>query len=157
MKRVSIIFLFILTIISYQNVIFASYNSEALVEELHQEVERVFKERSKIWNQLLMGQYVSIDEIEEDLNEFIVGPLLKLDIEMFEHMLNNPTSYEGISNVSVKSIYVVKNSLNRVKLECIMLWDISGYENEYTEEIKYIVEMENIKDRWMLSNYQISE
>lgn len=157
MKRLSIIFLFILTIISYQNVIFASYNSEALVEELHQEVDRVFKERSKIWNQLLMGQYVSIDEIEKDLNEFIVNPLLKLDIEMFEEVLNNPTSYEGISNVTVKSIYVVKNSLNRVKLECIMLWDISGYENEYTEEIKYIVEMENIKDRWMLSNYQISE
>jgi len=157
MKRVSIIFLFVITIISYQNVIFASYNSEALEEELHKQVQMVFKERSRIWNQFLMGQYLSIYEMKEDLKEVVADPLLKSDMDMFEHMLNNPTSYEAISNVTVKNIYIVKNSSNKVKVETIILWDVSGYEKEYTEEVKYIVEMVKSKDNWLLSNYDISK
>jgi len=157
MKRVSIIFLFVITIISYQNVIFASYNSEALEEELHEQVQWVFNERSKMWNQFLMGDYLSIYEMKEDLKEVVADPLLKKDMEMFEYMLNEPTSYEEISNVTVESIYIVKNNLNKAKLEVIILWDVSEYENEYTEEVKYIVEMVKIKDKWLLSKYDISE
>lgn len=157
MKKVSIIFLFIITIISYQNVIFASYNSEAFEEELHQQVGQVFKERSRIWNQFLMGQYVSISEMKEDLDKFITDPLLKSDVEMFDQMLNNPTSYEEISNVIIKSIYIVKSSSNKVQLEAKAVWNVSGYENEYMEEIKYIVEMEKVNDNWLLSDYEVSE
>jgi len=157
MKRVSIIFLFVITIISYQNVIFASYNSEALEEELHKQVQMIFEERSRIWNQFLMGQYLSIYEMKEDLKEVVADPLLKSDMYMFEHMLNNPTSYEAISNVTVKNIHIVKNSSNKVKVETIILWDVSGYEKEYTEEVKYIVEMVKNKDNWLLSNYDISK
>jgi len=159
MRRVSIVFLFIMItiIISYQNVIFAAYSSEALEEELHQQIEQTFKERSRIWNQFLMGQYSSIDEVKKDLKKSIANPLLKSDIEMFEQMLNNPTSYEGISKVTLKNISIVNNSLNEVELKIILLWDVMGYENEYSEEIEYKVKMKKRKDGWLLSSYEISE
>lgn len=157
MKKASIAFLFIIILISYKNVIFASYNSEVFGEELHHHVERVFKERSEIWNKILMGQYIHINEIEEDLNKIIVSPLLEFDVEIFEQILNNPTSYEAISDVTIKNIYIVKSGFNQVELKTTIIWDVIGYDNEYTEEVKYIVKMEKIKDNWFLSNYEISK
>ncbi len=157
MKKFFAIFLSILIIFSYQSVIFASYNNETFEEELHQQVDLVFKQRSRIWNQFLIGQYSSIDEINKDLKEFITDPLLKSDMKMFKEIINNPASYEEISDVSVKSIYPIKNSLNKIEFEATLLWKVSGYQNKYTEEIKYIVKMEKIKNKWLLSDYEVSE
>lgn len=157
MKRIAIIFLLALTIISSQNIIFASYNSEVLEEELYQHVEHVFKERSRVWNQFLLGEYRSVAEIKEDLNGFIADPLLDSDLEMFEEMLNNPGSYEGISNVSIKNLSLINSSLNKATLEVQALWNVSEYEHEYTEEVLYSVAMERIEDRWLLTDYQLGE
>jgi len=95
--------------------------------------------------------------VKKDLKKSIANPLLKSDIEMFEQMLNNPTSYEGISKVTLKNISIVNNSLNEVELKIILLWDVMGYENEYSEEIEYKVKMKKRKDGWLLSSYEISE
>lgn len=157
MKRLSIIFLLVITIISSQNVIFASYNREVLEEELYQHVENVFKERSRVWNQFLLGQYLSITEIEEDLKQFITEPLLKSDVAMFNEMLKNPGSYEEIADLSIKNLYVIHSGLNKVTLRALVIWDVVEYENEYSEEVEYVVEMEKIKDRWLLRDYQLSQ
>ncbi len=156
MKRVFVIFLFIVTMISYQNVIFASYSNDTFKEELHKEVETLFKERIRVWNQFLIGEYLSIYEIEKELKEFTVYPLLKDDMEMYKEMIFEPRSFEMISKVKVKDISIIKNSSNKVKLEARVLWDVSGYVNDYSEEILYSVELEKVKDKWMLSNYKIN-
>lgn len=157
MRRVAIIFVFIVAIISYHNVIFASYNSEVIEEELHQQVEQIFQKRSRIWNQFLIGQYTSVAQLEEELKIIVTNPLFKSDVKMFEQMLSSPTSYEGICDVSIQNIDTIKNNSKKAKLEVVILWEIEGYENNYNEEIKYIVEMEKYRENWLLSNYEVSE
>lgn len=155
MRKFTIVLAFIITIITCHNFIFASYSNDTLETELYMRVEESFYQRTKIWNKLLAGQYTSSPQLEEDLKKVITEPLFGLDMKMFKEILANPTSYEGICNVLVKDIYIVKNSFKKTVLEVLILWEIEGYENNYNEEIKYIVEMKREKNGWLLSNYEI--
>lgn len=65
MKRVIIIIIFIITIITCHNFIFASYNNKTTEQELYRQVEQVFCERTKIWNNFLIGQYTSLSQLEK--------------------------------------------------------------------------------------------
>ncbi|ABW18739.1 hypothetical protein [Alkaliphilus oremlandii] len=156
MKRVFMIFLFIIMIVSYENVIFASYNEEVFEEDLYHQVDGIFKERIRIWNNFLTGQYISTDKIEEDLKNFISYPLIEEEIEMYEKMVAEPTSFEMISKVYIKDIDVIQNKLNTVQLEATVLWDVLGYLDNYTEELNYWIELKRVNDRWMLSDYKIN-
>ena len=72
-------------------------------------------------------------------------------------MLSVPTSYEGISDVSILDIRAVKNSFEKAILEVLILWEVEGYENNYNEEIEYIVEMKKDRGNWLLSDYKINK
>lgn len=156
MKKITIVLVFIITIILYHNFIFASYDSIASEDELYTHVEQVFNERTKIWNNILIGEYLSISQLEKELEIIITDPLLKSDMKMFKQMLSTPTSHEGISNVSIKNINIIKNSVEKVILEVLILWEIEDYENNYDEELGYIVEMKKNGSNWLLSDYKIN-
>lgn len=156
MRKVIIIFIFIIAIITCHNFIFASYN-KATEQELHKQVEQALYERSRIWNNFLTGQYISLFQLEEDLKKIITDPLFEADMKMFKQMLSFPTSYEGISNVSVQNINIIKNGFEKVILEALILWEIEGYENNYSEEIGYVIEMKRDKGNWLLSDYNIGK
>lgn len=157
MKKVIVILIFIIAIITCHNFIFASYNSKTIEQELYKQVEQVFYERTKIWNNFLIGQYTSLSQLEKELEVIVTNPLFKSDMKMFKQMSSVPTSYEGISNVSIQSIHTIKNSFEKAVLEVLILWEIEGYENNYNEEIKYIVEMKKDRENWLLSDYKINK
>lgn len=157
MKKVLVIFLFLFIIISYQNVIFASYNNEAFEEKIQPHVQQAFKGRSKVWNQFLDGEYKSVDEIEVELETFVADPLLKSDIKMFEKMIKDPMSFEQISSVYIKDITIIKNSKDVVTLDTVVIWTVLDYLETYEEKVRYTVEMKKNKDKWFLSNYEISK
>lgn len=155
MKRIFIISILIIGIITWHNFIFASYSNETFEQELFEQVKQVFYQRTRIWNNLLAGQYTTLLQVEEELGDIITNPLLELDMKLFRQILDSPTSYEGISSISIKDICIIKNSFKRVDLEIVVLWEIEGYENNYNEEIKYSAQMEKIKEKWLLSDYKI--
>ncbi|NMA03790.1 MAG: hypothetical protein GX925_03685 [Clostridiales bacterium] len=155
MKKVFIIFTFII-VIACHNFIFASYNGKTTEQELYKQVKRIFCERARIWNNYLIGQYTSLAQLEEELETVVTNPLFRADMEMFEQMLSVPTSYEDISGVSVQDVHVIKNNFRGAVLEASILWEIEGYENNYKEEIEYIVEMKKDGENWLLSDYKIN-
>ena len=155
MKKAIIIFTFIIAITCH-NFIFASYNAKTSEHELYKQVEWVFCERAKIWNNFLTGQYTSLSQLEEELKVIVTDPLFKEDMKMFKQMVSVPTSYEGISNVSVRDVHTVRNSFEKAVLDVLILWNVEGYENNYDEEIEYIVEMKKCGSNWLLSDYKIS-
>ncbi len=157
MKRVIIIIIFIITIITCHNFIFASYNNKTTEQELYRQVEQVFCERTKIWNNFLIGQYTSLSQLEKELEEIVTNPLFKSDMKMFKQMLSIPTSHEGISSISIQDISTIKSSFEKAVLEVLILWEIEGYEDNYNEEIKYIVEMKRDRGNWLLSDYKINK
>ena len=76
-------------------------------------------------------------------------------MKIFKQMLSVPTSYEGISSVSIQNIRIIKNNFDKVILEVLILWEVAGYEDNYNEEIKYIIDMKKHKEKWLLSDYKI--
>lgn len=76
---------------------------------------------------------------------------------MFKQMLSIPTSHEGISSISIQDISTIKSSFEKAVLEVLILWEIEGYEDNYNEEIKYIVEMKRDRGNWLLSDYKINK
>lgn len=157
MKKVLVIFLFLFIIISYQNIIFASYNNEALEEKTQPHVQQAFKGRSKVWNQFLNGEYRSVDEIKGELETFIADPLLKSDVKMFGKMMKDPMSFEQISSVFIKDISIIKNNKDVVILDTVVIWTVLDYSETYEEKLRYTVEMKKNKDKWFLSDYEISK
>lgn len=157
MKKVIVIFIFITVILICHNFIFAYYNGKTTEQELYKRVEQVFCERANIWNNFLFGQYTSLSQLERELRGIVTDPLFKSDMKMFEQMLSAPTSCEGISDVSILGIHGVKNSFEKAILEVLILWEIEGYENNYNEEIEYIVEMKKDRGNWLLSDYNINK
>ena len=157
MKKVIVIFIFITVILTCHNFIFAHYNGRITEQELYKRVEQIFYKRSNIWNNFLIGRYTSLSQLEKELREIVTDPLFKSDMKMFKQMLSIPTSYEGISDVSILDIHAVKNSFERAVLEVLILWEIEGYENNYNEEIEYIVEMKRDRGNWLLSDYKINK
>lgn len=155
MKRIIIVLLSIILPIAFNNFIFASYNNEVFQEQLYGEVEQVFSKRSNIWNSLLAGQYISLEELEEELKTIVTGPQLEADIKTFKQILMEATFYEGICSMSIKEIHMVKNNLKKAELEVLIVWEVKGYLDTYKEEVKYIVEMKKGKENWLLSNYKI--
>lgn len=155
MRKVFVIFIFIIAIACH-NFIFASYNGRTTEQELHKQVERIFCERARIWNNYLIGQYTSLARLGDELETIVTDPLFGSDMEMFKQMLSAPTSYEGISGASVQSVRTIKNSFGKAVLEAEILWEIEGYENDYKEEIEYIVEMKKYGENWLLCDYKIN-
>ncbi len=153
MKKIIVIFIFIVVIVCH-NFIFAFYSGKTTEQELCKQLERIFCERTRIWNNLLTGQYISLFQLEEELKVIVTDPLFKEDMKMFKQMLSAPTSYEGISNVSIKNIHMIKNGFEKAVLEVLILWEIEGYENNYNEEIKYVVEIKREGENWLLSDYK---
>lgn len=157
MKKIVIILLFIAIVFSYQNTIFASFKDASDNEDVTNEIEWIFKERAKIWNEFLSGKYSTILEIEEELKHILIDPLLRFDIEMFEQLRLNPSSYEGISNVSVVNISKIKNNSKNIEAQVTLTWEIEGFDKDYSEDIKYFIHMEKVRDRWLLKNYEVIE
>ncbi len=155
MRKVIIIFIFI-TAITCHNFIFASYNGKTARHELCGQVEEIFYERARIWNDFLTGQYTSLSQLEEELKVIVTDPLLGEDMKMFEQMLSTPTSYENISSVSVQNVHTVKSNFEKAILEVLILWRIEGYENSYNEEVRYTVEMKKCGENWLLGDYKVN-
>lgn len=155
MKRVFAIFVFIIIMISYHNIIFASYNNEEIEIQIMEETQRIFEERTRIWNCFLTGHYSSTEPIEEDLRLIIGNPLLKEDLDTFSQMLNNPSSYEKINDILVKDINLIKVNSKILIFEATILWELQYYEEQYKEEIKYKIQLDQFGNKWMLVAYDL--
>lgn len=158
MRKILFILSFVFIIIFYESIIFASYNNnEALEEEIQPYIEQSFENRNKVWNKFLAGQYSSIYKIENELKNFVVNPLLKSDIKMFETMIKEPMSFEEISNVSIQDISIIENKREVVILDTTVIWTVLDYREVYKEKVKYIIKMKKNKNKWFLSDYEIKK
>ncbi len=152
-----IIIALIIATVMCHNFIFASYNNKVTEQDLCERVKNVFYERTKIWNNFLIGQYASLSQLGRELGEIVTDPLLESDMKMYKQMSIIPTSHERISDISIEKIHVIENNPQNAILEISILWEVEGYENNYNEEIGYIIEMKKNRENWMLSNYTVNK
>ncbi|SDK22212.1 hypothetical protein [Natronincola ferrireducens] len=156
MKKILATFFVLLLLIGHENIIFASYkNEEVFDEEMEHYLQEIFDTRIDIWNGFMRGEYVSIEAVIEDLQEHIMEPLLTTDVEIYTDLLQNPASYEMIEQVKIITCKEIKKYGNKREYNVKVLWTIQDYEEILYEEIEYRMELRWVKNKWMLSDYQL--
>jgi len=129
--------------------------SEIPVESstLQSEIESIFKTRADIWNDFILGGYETFELLEKDLRCNTVEPLITSDLSIFNEINNNPTSYELIQGVSVKSFEVKHINKQHAIGNVEIAWTMQDLQSTYVENIEYVVNLTKMNDRWMLSDY----
>lgn len=133
---------------------FASYtNKEVLAKEVENDLQQIFNNRVNIWNKLMV-ENISLDDIQMQLGESISEPLITNDMEIFEDILNNPTSYETILDVDIQDCEIIKITRKKGVFLVKIAWTLEGYEDMDYEEVEYDVDMIRKNNRWLLSDYK---
>ncbi|AKL94908.1 hypothetical protein CACET_c14440 [Clostridium aceticum] len=157
MKKIVVLFFFVVLLIGHENFIFASYESqEVSEEEIQQHLQEIFDERIDVWNDFMVGKYSSLEAIRRDLEDYTTEPLLAIDISTYESIMNHPSSYEIIKEVNVMHCETIKANGTKGTYLVRIFWGIQSYDEFTYEEVEYIVEMLHIKNKWMLSDYQLN-
>ncbi|SET80716.1 hypothetical protein SAMN05660297_03571 [Natronincola peptidivorans] len=157
MKKIVVLFFLVILAIGHENIIFASFKNQEIEDEaIGQYLQEVFEERVQIWNEFMMKGDKDLQSIKKQLMEYTTEPLLSFDMNAFEDLLKNPTSYEIIRDVSIERCQSIEmEGSNRTYLVEIF-WVVEAYEELHREEVEYIVIMEKINDKWLLSDYQLN-
>ncbi|AOY76650.1 hypothetical protein [Clostridium formicaceticum] len=157
MKKIVVLFFLVVLLIGHENFIFASYkNEEVSEEEIQQQLQKIFDKRIDVWNAFMVGQYSSLESIQGDLEDYTAEPLLSIDMNTYEGIMSSPSSYEIIKEVNMIDCKAIKTNNIKGTYLVKILWGIQSYEGFSYEEVEYIVEMVNIKNRWLLSDYQLA-
>lgn len=156
MKKIVVLFFIAILIIGHENIIFASYkNEEVLNEEMKYYLQEVFSNRANIWNLFIKGAS-TIEDTEMQLKEYTTEPLISVDMAIFQEILENPTSYEIIGEVDVQYCEAIKLQGKEGIFRVGILWELETYEESEYEEVEYLVVMKKYKDKWLLSDYHLN-
>jgi len=159
MKRIIVLSFVIILLVGNRNIIFASYNNmdEISEAEIKVSLQEIFNKRIEVWNAFMIGENLSLVNIKEDLKIYIAEPLLTIDLNIYEDMMNNPTSYEVINDVKILNCQLIsRNEKNRSYLVSIA-WELEDLGEIIHEELEYKVEVVKIKDNWLLKNYELNQ
>lgn len=159
MKRIIVLSFVIILLVGNRNIIFASYNNRDEISEAEIKVslQEIFNKRIEVWNAFMIGENLSLVNIKEDLKIYIAEPLLTIDLNTYEDMMDNPTSYEVINDVKILNCQLIsRNEKNRGYLVSIA-WELEDFGEIIHEELEYKVEVVKIKDNWLLKNYELNQ
>ncbi|ABR49282.1 hypothetical protein Amet_3143 [Alkaliphilus metalliredigens QYMF] len=156
MKKGIIFFLLIILLFVNDYEIFAFLDPNGgAIENIQEEFEFVFQKRTEIWNGIIHGQYGTKQEFERDLKNLMVDPLLTMDLNIFEQILREPTSYEAIRYMEIKEFTVTQLKAHNMVGEVTIFWEVESYEDVYVEEVTYEIQMRRKNQQWYLADYEI--
>lgn len=160
MKRMLTIFLLLLLFATQYQTIFATFATPEELPQIKEErmirLQEIFEERSKIWNTLFdQGETIELLAVEEQLSILVGDKLLETDLKLFESLKESPTSFERIMGIQIVKYKPVYKTDSLENWEVTMLWELEGYEGIVTEKVRYLIEMENINEKWLLSDYHL--
>lgn len=158
MKKIVVLILLLGLFAAHHHNIFAAlheHDKSLYEEEVKDRFEEIFLQRAKLFNSLLTENELKPMEIKVELEKLETDPLLSEDVEIFTHIMEEPTCYELINGFNIQEFKVVglKNSI--VMIEVVLLWELMGLNEISFEEITYHVEMIKKQDEWLLMDYRL--
>ncbi|QXM05784.1 hypothetical protein [Crassaminicella indica] len=158
MKKTLLFFLILITIIIYAKGSFVDANP-ATKKDINYEKERamieeLFRERSKLWNDIY-ERSMEIDEWTKELKNIVVEPLLSFDAEAFRQACEYPTDMDKVLDLRIVNIEDVAYGRDSMQAKIKIHWEMEGLSSKYQEEINYIVELKKENKKWKLCDYNI--
>lgn len=160
MKKTLLFFLILITIFIHGKGSFVDANP-AMVEEVKFEKEKVmieelFKQRSKLWNNLY-NKNIQKDQWMEQLKNIVREPLLSFDVEAFEETCEYPTDMDKVLNLKIINIENVTYNGDEMEATTKISWTMQGLTAKYEEEIDYRVVLKEENNQWKIADYNICE
>ncbi|KAB3532869.1 hypothetical protein F8154_11310 [Alkaliphilus pronyensis] len=160
MKKLVVLVLLIGLFLAHHHNIFAALNEHdksQYEDELKDKFQEIFYKRTKLFNELLVNEDISIAYIEGELERLEVDPLLTEDIKVFRALKENPSCHELIEGFNIEEFKIVALKNNVIHLDVKLLWRLAGLADISTEELSYQVKMVKAKDEWLLMDYEAVE
>ncbi|MBM7614839.1 hypothetical protein [Alkaliphilus hydrothermalis] len=160
MKRMLVFFLLLILFSSHFQSIFAAFQEEEPhIDTLLPRVQEIFEVRTEVWNKILEDSGKrSLTKIQEELVQYVEGPLLREDMRTFKQMLENPTSYEKIKNFRIDECSPLELEKGIMKLHMNIVWELESYEDYGISDktsVNYVVELSENNGKWFLWNYRV--
>ncbi|TCO79357.1 hypothetical protein [Marinisporobacter balticus] len=160
MKKNLLFFLILIAICIHGKGSFVDANP-AIVEEVKLEKEKVmievlFKQRSKLWNNLY-NKNMEKDQWMEQLKNIVREPLLSFDIEAFEEACEYPTDMDKVLDLKIIDIENIIYNGNVMEATTKICWTMQGLTAKYEEEIDYRVVLKEENNQWKIADYTICE
>ncbi len=155
MKKIITAFLLIILLSTQYPIIFASLQEQEIDNEIQQRLLEIFNKRAEVWNDFLRCDYEYDTELLKRLAEISTEPLLSDDRQLFNQLLESPSSYEIIEGLQFERLRKVKGDDGEMTLKADIIWEIEGYNGRYTERASYTISLKCIEEKWVLSNYSV--
>lgn len=155
MKKIITAFLLIILLSTQYPIIFASLQEQEIDNEIQQRLLEIFNKRAEVWNDFLRYDYEYDTELLKRLAEISTEPLLSDDRQLFNQLLESPSSYEIIEGLQFERLRKVKGDDGEMTLKADIIWEIEGYNGRYTERASYTISLKCIEEKWVLSNYSV--
>ncbi|KGG80786.1 hypothetical protein Y919_04130 [Caloranaerobacter azorensis H53214] len=155
MKR-KLIVVFILMII----ILFFSIGQAQTYDDIINEVfvikttRTILVNRMNIMN-LCIYEGLDLKLAEEKLKEIEVDALVKEDLKNLVYLRENPTDLEYVSALRVLNISLIDYSLEKIRFNTEIEWEINYYEDKTTEVFKYEIELIRVDDRFLLNRFEL--
>jgi hypothetical protein len=158
MKKTLLFFLILIAILMHTKGNLADANP-VIEEGMNYEKERamieeLFKERSKLWNNIY-ERNVETSQWIEGLKDIVVEPLLSFDAEAFKQACEYPTDMDKVLGLKIVHIENVTYGRDTMEAKIKIHWKMDGLPSKYEEEIDYIVALKKENGKWKLCDYNV--
>ncbi|QEK11927.1 hypothetical protein FQB35_05825 [Crassaminicella thermophila] len=160
MKKTLLFFLILIVILIYGKSSLVDANTVVADEEQFEKekiiIENLFKQRSKLWNNIY-EKNMKTNEWIQQIKNTVTEPLLSFDIEAFEEASKYPTDIDKVLNLEIVNIENVTYQKNDMQAKIKILWIMQGLSSKYEEEIDYIVILKKENNHWKICDYYIDK
>lgn len=150
MRKRFVLMMLVMLLFSYNSIGAYEYHEEIA------EIEYLLNKRIEIMNGFLYG-VKDLNSLENKLKTIETESVLENDVQILEHVIDNPTDYELAVSVCVEAINTLEKKDDCIYINLDLNWLMRGYDGEFNMVKNYDIKCASVEEKLYLASFVIND